>query len=65
MASRELEADALAGDKTGFTDYDKIGVPKNLQSFIQLFRSGAHARLLRRWMRRLRRRKQLVPACAQ
>jgi len=31
-----IEADALAGDKTGFTDYDKIGVPKNLQPFIQI-----------------------------
>ena len=30
----------LSGDKTGFTDYDKIGVPKNLQSFIQLYGSA-------------------------
>jgi hypothetical protein len=28
---------AFAGDKSGFTDYDKIGVPKNLQPFIQIF----------------------------
>src|SRR5882724_8783482 len=27
---------AFAGDKEGFTDYDKIGVPKNLQAFIQI-----------------------------
>jgi hypothetical protein len=28
---------AFAGDKSGFTDYDKIGVPKNLQQYIQIF----------------------------
>ena len=35
-----IRANALAGDKTGFTDYDKIGVPKNLQAFIQLYGSA-------------------------
>lgn len=28
---------SFAGDKEGFTDYDKIGVPKNLQQHIQIF----------------------------
>ena len=28
---------AFAGDKSGFTDYDKIGVPKNLQPYIQIY----------------------------
>jgi len=27
----------FAGDKEGFTDYDKIGVPRNLQQHIQIF----------------------------
>jgi trimeric autotransporter adhesin len=26
----------FAGDKEGFTDYDKVGVPRNLQPFIQI-----------------------------
>jgi hypothetical protein len=28
---------AFAGDKDGFTDYDKVGVPRNLQQFIQIY----------------------------
>lgn len=28
---------AFAGDKSGFTDYDKVGVPKNLQPYIQIY----------------------------
>lgn len=28
---------AFAGDKSGFTDYDKIGVPRNLQPYIQIY----------------------------
>src|SRR5260370_23876474 len=32
-----INTQAFAGDKSGFTDYDKIGVPKNLQQFIQVY----------------------------
>ena len=32
-----INTKAFAGDKDGFTDYDKIGVPKNLQPFIQIY----------------------------
>lgn len=31
-----INARQFAGDKEGFTEYDKIGVPKNLQQFIQI-----------------------------
>ncbi|HXA52318.1 MAG TPA: TonB-dependent receptor [Candidatus Acidoferrum sp.] len=32
-----INTKAFSGDKDGFTDYDKIGVPKNLQQYIQIF----------------------------
>src|SRR5262249_13143811 len=32
-----INTKAFAGDKDGFKDYDKIGVPKNLQQFIQIY----------------------------
>jgi hypothetical protein len=31
---------AFSGDKDGFTEYDKIGVPKNLQPYIQIYGAG-------------------------
>jgi hypothetical protein len=35
-----INTEAFAGDKDGFTDYDKIGVPKNLQPYIQIYGAG-------------------------
>lgn len=37
-----IATDNLGGDKSGFTDYDAFGVPKNVQSLIQIYGSAPY-----------------------